>query len=152
MNGWIVVFWPVTNVAMAVSAANDSMQVPEGAVFVPEIETGGVMPEIYPQPQTPEQRETEQRNTLLDCSQLAANQKSALANRIGVINDNIDFGDTTEDEQEELELRKSQLVAWKKYAGALGKVTSQSGWYENVNWPIQPETGMDLSVSPLGRA
>lgn len=85
-------------------------------------------------------------------NQLAANQKSALANRIGVINDAIEFGEATPEEIAELPQRTAQLTLWKKYAVQLGRVTSQAGWHLTIDWPVQPTEGMDLSTDPVGRA
>lgn len=109
------------------------------------------LPILLDPPTPPAETEATKRSELQALNQLAANQKSALSNRIGVINDNIEFGEETEDELAELPLRSAQLVAWKKYAGALGKVTTQVGWFEDTQWPKQPEEGMDLEISPVGR-
>lgn len=91
--------------------------------------------------------------TLQHANQLAAAQKTALTNRIGVINDAIEFEEATPAEIAELPIRQAQLTAWKRYAVLLGRVTTQSGWHEVVDWPAQPAEGMDLSVSAVsGRA
>lgn len=109
------------------------------------------IPDPVPEP-TDEDIEATQRNKLLMLNTLAASQKSALLNRIGVINDAIDFGEATDAEVAELPTRSAQLVDWKRYAVLLGRVTSQAGWYKEINWPEQPTEGMDLSTDPVGRA
>lgn len=102
-------------------------------------------------PPTSEELEASRKVELLTVTQLAANQKSALNNRIGVINDAIEYEEATPEEVAELPQRQAQLTAWKKYAVQLGRVTAQPGWYETVIWPEQPTEGIDLGVSPVGR-
>ncbi len=86
---------------------------------------------------------------LQSANQLAAAQKTALANRIGVIKDAIEFEEATPAELAELPVRETQLTAWKRYAVLLGRVTAQAGWYATVVWPEQPAAGMDLTVSAI---
>lgn len=88
-----------------------------------------------------------QKAILLQLNQLAAAQKAALTNRIGVINDAIEFEEATPAEVAELPVRQAQLTAWKRYAVLLGRVTTQEGWPPNVIWPEQPAGGMDLTIS-----
>lgn len=101
-------------------------------------------PEIPP---TPEQILASQSSKLQQLTQLASAQKTALTNRIGTIQDAIELEMATPAELVELPLRQGQLVEWKRYAIYLGRVTSQPGWPPEVEWPAQPEQGMDLSVS-----
>jgi len=82
---------------------------------------------------------------------LAASQKTALANRISVLNDAIELEMATPEEVGELPVRQAQLLEWKRYAVLLGRVTSQAGWYATVEWPVQPAEGMDLSVSAVAK-
>lgn len=84
---------------------------------------------------------------LQTANQLASAQKTALTDRIGVINDAIEFEEATPAELTELPVRQAQLTAWKRYAILLGRVTAQPGWYATVDWPVQPDEGMDLTVS-----
>lgn len=81
--------------------------------------------------------------------QLAAAQKTALTERISVINDAIDFEEATPEEIAELLVRQAQLTEWKRYAILLGRVTSQQGWPPEAEWPVQPSEGMDLTVSAV---
>lgn len=80
-------------------------------------------------------------------TQLAAAQKSALANRISTLNDAIELEEATPAEVSELPVRQAQLLEWKRYAIYLGRVTGQDGWPPDVEWPVQPADGMDLTVS-----
>lgn len=77
-------------------------------------------------------------------------QKSALASRISTLNDAIELEMATSEEEAELTLRANQLKQWKPYAVLLGRVATQSGWPEVVDWPEQPANGMDLTVSAVG--
>lgn len=84
---------------------------------------------------------------LLGLTQLASAQKVALANRIGTLNDSVELEMATPEEIAELPVRTAQLKQWKTYAVLLGRVTSQAGWPPDVQWPVQPAQGMDLTVS-----
>ena len=111
--------------------------------------SNGIFTPAPPAPLTPEQILARQSAILQSAIQLAAAQKTALAERISQINDAIDFGDATVEEEAELPVRTAQLAEWKRYATLLGRVTAQSGWYETVVWPVQPAEGMDLTVSAV---
>jgi len=111
----------------------------EGVFTAPPIEP--------PPPLTPEQILTNQSAKLQGLTQLATAQKSALTNRIGTLNDAIELEMATPAEEAELLVRVLQLKAWKTYAVLLGRVTSQTGWPPEVEWPVQPTAGMDLTVS-----
>lgn len=103
-------------------------------------------PYVAPPP-TPEQVLTSQSAKLVGLKQLAEAQKTALSNRIGTLNDAIELEMATPEEEAELPLRIAQLKAWKTYAVLLGRVTGQAGWPPDVEWPVQPTEGMDLTVS-----
>lgn len=127
---------------------------PDGCIAVPSAVAGigwtykeGEFTPPPVEPPTPAELLASQSAILQSANQLAAAQKTALTNRIGVINDAIEFDEATPDELAELPARQAQLTAWKRYAVLLGRVTTQSGWYESVDWPAQPADGMDLSVS-----
>lgn len=102
-----------------------------------------------PQPPEPSDEEVEAWNkaTLVNKIALAGDQNTALTRRVGVLRDAIDLEMATQEEVDELPVRESQLLAWKRYAIYLGRVTNQEGWALSVEWPEQPEQGMDLSVS-----
>jgi hypothetical protein len=78
---------------------------------------------------------------------LAEQQKAAITNRIGTLNDAIELELATPEEEAELPSRVLQLKQWKTYAILLGRVTTQAGWPVTVAWPLQPANGMDLTVS-----
>jgi|GEM_PF-1564020 len=105
-----------------------------------------LQPYVAPPP-TAAQVLASQSAKLQQLNQLAAAQKAALSNRIGVINDAIEFEEATPEEISELPIRQAQLTAWKRYAVLLGRVTTQEGWPPDVIWPDQPSEGMDLSIS-----
>lgn len=107
----------------------------------------GVFSEYVPPPPTAQEILASQSAILQQLNQLAAAQKSALANRIGVISDAIEFEEATAAEIAELPVRQAQQTAWKRYAVLLGRVTTQEGWPPNVIWPEQPAEGMDLTIS-----
>lgn len=77
---------------------------------------------------------------------ISENQKLSIENRIGVINDAVEFDDVTPQEIKELSDRKIQLVEWKRFAIDLGRM-SYTESLEDHEWPKQPEQGMDLSIS-----
>ena len=106
-------------------------------------------PEPELPPLTPEQILANQSAKLQSLTQLATAQKNALTNRISTLNDAIDLDMITPEEEIELPKRVLQLKAWKTYAILLGRVTGQSGWPPEVEWPVQPSEGMDLTVSAI---
>jgi hypothetical protein len=106
-------------------------------VFVPYVEP----------PLTPQQILVNQSAKLVGLKQLAEAQKVALSNRIGTLNDAIELEMATPAEIAELPVRTAQLKAWKTYAVLLGRVTGQAGWPPDVEWPVQPAEGMDLTTS-----
>lgn len=64
------------------------------------------------------------RDTLLSTAML----------RISPLQDIVDgYGETDATDAE-----KASLTAWKKYRAALSRVTTQSGWPRNVDWPAVP--------------
>ena len=81
--------------------------------------------------------------------QLAEAQKVALTNRIGVINEAVEYEMASPEELAELPQRVQQRTDWGKYAVLLGRVISQAGWPHEVAWPAQPAEGMNLSVSSV---
>lgn len=103
---------------------------------------------VEPEP-TPEQILATQSAKLQSLKQLAEAQKSALTARISTLNDAIELEMATPEEISELPLRQAQLLEWKRYAVYLGRVTGQAGWPPDVEWPVQPASGMDLTVSAV---
>lgn len=112
------------------------------------VSDGGVpLPTAEPPPPTAADILVSQSFKLQGMVQLAASQKNALSNRIADIEFSVDDGTAAPGEDAELATRKAQLVLWFRYSSSLGRVTSQVGWPSTVNWPVQPATGMDLTVS-----
>ncbi|WP_339521532.1 tail fiber assembly protein [Pseudomonas sp. EL_65y_Pfl2_R96] len=107
----------------------------------------GVFTEPAPHIPTPAEMLAAQSLKLQLATQLAAAQKTALANRISVLTDAIDLEMATPEEEAELVLRSAQLKQWKTYAILLGRVTTQAGWPPDVDWPVEPAGRMDLTVS-----
>lgn len=134
--GWTV---PDGYLAIQTDVASVGWSYSDG-VFVPP-----PAPEVPPP--TPAEILASQSVKLQGLTQLAAAQKSALTNRISTLNDAIELEMATQAEEVELPVRILQLKAWKTYAVLLGRVTSQAGWPPEVNWPVQPADGMDLTVS-----
>lgn len=83
---------------------------------------------------------------LRDSNQIAEYQKISLSNRIGTINDAIEFDDATQDEIYELEIRKKQLVEWKRYAILLGRIIGKDGMTLLVDWPVEPDSGIGMPI------
>lgn len=124
-----------------------------------EVEAGWVATEsegvwslapYVPPPPTPEEILASQSAILQQLTQLANAQKVALTNRITTLQDAIDLEMATPEEVAELPVRQAQLLEWKRYAIYLGRVTGQDGWPPDVEWPVQPADGMDLTVSARG--
>lgn len=100
-------------------------------------------------PLTPEQILANQSEKLAYLKRIAELQKTALTARIGVLNEAIDYEIATPEEVAELPLRVAQRKEWGLYAIYLGRVTSQEGWPPDVDWPVQPIAGMDLTTSSV---
>lgn len=73
---------------------------------------------------------------------MAAQQKTALGERVGTLRDAAEMEVATVDEENELPVRELQLSEWKKYAIFLGRIPSQEGWPLSANWPKKPENGI----------
>ena len=122
-------------------------QNPDDFDFLGEVEDDDPMylDFINPQPSILEVQSAK----LLALNQLASSQKTALASRVETLSDAVELEMATPAEIAELPIRKAQLVEWKRYAVFLGRVTSQEGWPPEVEWPVQPLSGMDLTVSSV---
>lgn len=103
-------------------------------------------------PPTPAQVLASQIQKLQESLGVAIAQKTALTNRISILQDAIDnigvagqeeFAATAA-EQKEISLRNFELAKWKNYAIALGRLTNQSGWPDSVSWPDQPKGSEEL--------
>lgn len=89
---------------------------------------------------------------LAELKKTADSQKSAISERISVIQDSVDFKEVegmeaysaTPEEEDELHIRKHQLVQWKAYAILLGRVQLQDGWPSSYELPAAPGDGMTI--------
>lgn len=131
---------------------NESGPLPDQGWSAIEIDGAWSFAPYVAPPPTPEQILAAQSAKLQGLTQLASAQKIALTNRIGTLNDAIELEMATPEEVAELPIRQAQLLDWKRYAVLLGRVTSQDGWPPEVEWPVQPAGGMDLSVSGVAPA
>ena len=111
----------------------------------------GLFAEYIPPPPTSAEVLAANSSQLQQFTQLAAQQKTALTNRVSTLQDAVDLEEATPAEVVELPLRQAQLLEWKRYAIYLGRVTTQAGWHMTVDWPVQPAQGMDLTVSAVSR-
>lgn len=100
-------------------------------------------------PPTPEEVLASQSAKLVALKSVANAQKTALTNRIGELNDAVEYEVATPEEVAELPVRVAQRKAWGLYSIDLGRVTSQAGWPPDVVWPTAPAEGMDLTVSAV---
>lgn len=105
------------------------------------------IPEVPPP--TPAEILASQSAKLVALKAVANAQKVALTNRIGELNDAIEYEVATPEEIAELPVRVAQRKEWGLYSIDLGRVTSQEGWPPNVTWPTPPAEGIDLTVSAV---
>lgn len=78
----------------------------------------------------------------------AAAQVARIQDRIDTLGYGIDLGEATaKDETEQQELI-GNLKEWKAYKFVLGKVTSQSAWPKEPEWPVQPAVP-EIAVDPM---
>ncbi|WP_339504171.1 phage tail protein [Pseudomonas sp. RL_105y_Pfl2_101] len=68
----------------------------------------------------------------------AAMQISRIQDRIDTLGYGIEIGEATPEEEAEQAALVAPLKAWKVYKYALGKVTTQPGWFESPVWPTEP--------------
>jgi hypothetical protein len=68
----------------------------------------------------------------------AATQISRIQDRIDTLGYGIEIGEATPEEEAEQAALAAPLKAWKVYKYALGKVTTQPGWFESPVWPAEP--------------
>jgi Caudovirales tail fibre assembly protein. len=92
-----------------------------------------------PKPPTAEEMLQSQTVKLQSLMAFTRVQKTALSNRVETLEGAVELDMATVGEVEELAIKKLALIEWKRYDVYLGRVTAQSGWYENPVWPAQPE-------------
>lgn len=120
MTGYLVEYWPNTNlVKMVVAFEGD--EIPEGWGFVG---AGDPIPDPTPAPLTPDQllvAARAERDRLLTYATLRINPLQYAA-------------DLDEASDEDLAL----LKLWKKYSSAVNKTETKPGWPESPQWPDPP--------------
>lgn len=79
---------------------------------------------------------------------LAAAQISRIQDRIDTIGFGIEIGEATPEDEIEQAALAAPLKTWKVYKYALGKVTTQPGWFESPVWPVEPPTP-EIIASPM---
>lgn len=78
-------------------------------------------------------------------------QISRIQDRIDTIGFGIEIGEATPEDEAEQAALAAPLKAWKVYKYALGKVTTQSGWFESPAWPVEPPIP-EIIASPMRAA
>lgn len=68
----------------------------------------------------------------------AVAQITRIQDRIDTLGYGIDAGKATEEDEAEQAALMVNLVAWKAYKFALGKVTKQTTWPAAPAWPVEP--------------
>lgn len=81
----------------------------------------------------------------------AATQIARIQDRIDTIGFGIDIGEATPEDEAEQAALAAPLKAWKVYKYALGKVTTQPGWFESPAWPVEPPIP-EIIASPMRAA
>lgn len=85
---------------------------------------------------------------LLARNSKALEQIARIQDRIDTISFGIDIGEATPEDEAEQAVLAAPLRAWKVYKYALGKVTTQPGWFESPAWPVEPPIP-DIIASPM---
>lgn len=81
----------------------------------------------------------------------AVEQIARIQDRIDTIGFGIDIGEATPEDEAEQAVLAAPLKAWKVYKYALGKVTTQPGWFESPAWPVEPPIP-EIIASPMRAA
>ncbi|WP_072410811.1 phage tail protein [Pseudomonas sp. NFACC04-2] len=91
-------------------------------------------------------------------TELSARNAKALAqieriqDRVDTIGFGIDIGEATPEDEAEQAALAAPLKAWKVYKYALGKVTTQPGWFESPIWPAEPPIPEIIAAPMLAAA
>lgn len=84
-------------------------------------------------------------------NETAQGQIARIQDRIDTIGFGIDIGEATPEDEAEQAALAAPLKAWKVYKYALGKVTTQPGWFESPAWPVEPPIP-EIIASPMRAA
>lgn len=85
---------------------------------------------------------------LADRNTRAATQIARIQDRIETLGYGIEIGEATPEEEAEQAALAAPLKAWKVYKYALGKVTTQPGWFDSPVWPVEPPIP-EIVASPM---
>ncbi|MEL4167247.1 MULTISPECIES: phage tail protein [unclassified Pseudomonas] len=88
------------------------------------------------------------KSELAERNARAATQIARIQDRIDTLGYGIEIGEATPEEEAEQAALAAPLKAWKTYKYALGKVTTQPGWFESPVWPVEPPVP-EIVASPM---
>lgn len=88
------------------------------------------------------------KSDLAERNTRAATEISRIQDRIDTLGYGIEIGEATPEEEAEQAALAAPLKAWKVYKYALGKVTTQPGWFESPVWPAEPPVPQ-IIASPM---
>lgn len=79
------------------------------------------------------------RSEVIRRSAVANEQVLLLQGRIDALKDAVETSEVATEEQAELPIRQNQLLEWRNYRIALGRVSAAAGWPSSPNWPSSPQ-------------
>lgn len=92
------------------------------------------------------------KSELAERNARAATQIARIQDRIETLGYGIEIGEATPEEESEQAALATPLKAWKSYKYALGKVTTQPGWFDSPVWPVEPPIPEIIAAPMLARA
>jgi len=92
------------------------------------------------------------KSELAERNTRAATQISRIQDRIETLGYGIEIGEATPEEEAEQAALVAPLKAWKVYKYALGKVTTQPGWFDSPVWPAEPPIPEIIAAPMLAAA
>lgn len=92
------------------------------------------------------------KSELAERNARAATQIARIQDRIETLGYGIEIGEATPEEEAEQAALAAPLKAWKVYKYALGKVTTQPGWFDSPVWPAEPPIPEIIAAPMLATA
>lgn len=92
------------------------------------------------------------KSELAERNTRAATQIARIQDRIETLGYGIEIGEATPEEEAEQAALAAPLKAWKVYKYALGKVTTQPGWFDSPVWPAEPPIPQIIAAPMLAAA
>ena len=92
------------------------------------------------------------KSELAERNTRAATQIARIQDRIETLGYGIEIGEATPEEEAEQAALVAPLKAWKVYKYALGKVTTQPGWFDSPVWPAEPPIPEIIAAPMLAAA